>query len=111
MSTINISVDTESKNLTVSLDNTVISNVVEVRVYRGLDSDGETTYFSSSIVTREEVSPDVQKVVEYYTVGSVEAQEAIADGKDVYNDDLPGFVGKVASSPVADDFVDFFSRK
>lgn len=111
MSTINISVNTENKGLSVSLDNTVIQNVVEVRIYRGLDTDGEPTYFSSSIVTREEVSPDVQKVVEYYSVGSVEAQEVIADGKDVYNNDLPGFVGKVADDPIVKDFVDFFSRK
>jgi len=111
MSQINILVNTEDNSLSVSVNGATVTNVTDASTYRDVDSNGNVTGFYVKIVSKEMVSPDLAKVVEYFSFGSPQAQAAIVSGLAIYRDDLPDFVGLVSKTKVQKDIEKFFEGK
>jgi len=111
MSQINILVNTEDNSLSVSVNGATVTNVTDANTYRDVDSNGNVTGFYVRIVSKEMVSPDLAKVVEYFSFGSPQAQAAIASGLAIYRDDLPDFVGLASKTQVQKDIAKFFEGK
>jgi len=110
MAQIQISADTETKGLTVSINGTSIPDVEDLSVYSYRDSNGNVTSLDVSIYTVTVQDGDIRKRVSYYAAGSDKAQTAIASGQKVYND-VKGFVGIDDKSQAANDIDEFLSSK
>ena len=108
MSQINVLVNTEENSLSVTVNGSVVPNITDVSTYRDVDSNGNVIGFYVRVVSKEMISPDLAKVVEYFSFGSPQAQAAIASGEALYHDDLPDFVGRACKTKVQQDIEKFF---
>ena len=91
MAKVVITVDTETKTLSVSVDGQGIANVSSFNGYCYTDAAGKVRSLDVSISTGEMVG-DVSKSTTYYCCGSAQAKQAETDGKVVTANALPGFV-------------------
>lgn len=111
MSQINVVTNTEDNTLSVTVNGSVVPNITDVHAYRDTDSDGNVIGFYIRVSSKEVVSPDLVKVVEYYSYGSPQAQAAISSGEAVYRDDLPDFVGIRSKTKAQQDIENFLTKK
>ncbi len=93
MANISIQVNTDGPGVQVSIDGQSIANINDISVYTYRDNDGNVEYVSLSIYTSEKMQNGVVKQVNYYASGTAEANAAIASGKQLDIETIPGFVG------------------
>ena len=93
MANISIQVNTDGPVMQVSIDGQGIDNANDISVYTYRDKDGNVEHVSLSIYTTENMQNGVVKQVNYYASGTVEADAAIASGKKLDIETIPGFVG------------------
>lgn len=110
MAQIQINVDTEAKEVGVSINGTPIPDVEDVSIYSYRDSNGNVTSLDISMYTVTKSVDGVAIRVSYYASGSQKAQSAIASGQKVYND-VKDFVGIEDRSQAAKDIDDFLSSQ
>jgi len=106
MAQIQISIDTETKGLGVTINGTSIPDVEDVSVYSYRDSNGNVTSLDVSMYTVTKSVDGVSIRVSYYASGSAKAQSAVASGQKVYND-VKGFVGVEDRTQATNDIEDF----
>jgi len=92
MAKIQITADTETKELTVSINGMVIPNIEDANVYSYRDSNGNVDSLSVELRAATQTVDDVRVNVNYYASGSEKANIAIASKKKIYMD-VKGFVG------------------
>jgi hypothetical protein len=110
MAQIQISIDTETKSLSLTIDGTTIPDVEDVSVYTYRDSNGNITSLDVSMYTTTEEQNGIRKRVSYHAYASEKAQSAIASGQKVYKD-VKGFVGIEDGTQAAKDIDDFLSSQ
>lgn len=110
MAKIQINVDTETKELEVTINGTVIPDVDDVSIYSYRDSNGNVTSLDVSLNTTVKTVDGLNIRVTYYSYASVKAQNAIASGQKVYSD-VKGFVGIEDKTQATQDIDDFLSSQ
>ena len=111
MAQINVSVNTETKEIAVTIDGVTVPNVDDVSCYSYRDSDGNPESVSVSIYTQETAQNGMTKRVTYYSTGSKEATEAIANGLALPEQAIAGFVAVEDKSKLHTDIANFLSKK
>ena len=110
MAKIQINVDTETKELIVSINGTVIPNIEDANVYSYRDSNGNVDSLSVDLRAATQTVDDVRVNVNYYASGSEKAKSAIASKQKVYTD-VEGFVGVDDTTQLNKDVSDFLSTR
>ena len=110
MAQISITIDTETKEMAVTINGTAIPDVEDVNIYTYRDSNGNVTSLDMSMYTVTKSVDGIKIRVSYYASASQEAQSAIASGQKVYTD-VKGYVGVEDRTQAAKDIDDFLSSQ
>jgi hypothetical protein len=111
MATINMSFDTKTKKLDVSINGVTIANVNHVSVYRSHDELDEQQYVEVSVESSQvHVEDDMVSRVVFVSHGSVKGQKALASGSYVEDDRFPGLIGVPDVDPVIAEVDNYFNQ-
>jgi len=111
MAKVVITVDTEAKTLSVTIDGTSVENAKSASAYQYRDSNGNPYGIDCSVSVTEQLSDDVRKETSYYAMGSADAEKVTKSGKAVYNKSMPNFVGITVEDKAQTDIAAFMSTK
>jgi len=111
MAEIVMTVDTENKSFTATINGTPIANVKQASVYQYRDSSDNVNGIDVSIGVSEKQADDVRKETTYYAMGTAQAEKVMKSNKVVYNKDVPDFVGITTQSQAQIDIEAFLSTK
>lgn len=111
MAKVVMTVDTESKTISVTIDGVSIPNVKSASAYAYSDSNGNPNGIDCSIRVIEKHAEDVMKETSYYAMGSADAEKVTKSGQAVYNKTLPNFVGITVEGKTQADIAEFMSTK
>ena len=110
MAQIQINADTDTKELSCSINGTLVPDIEDMNIYSNRDSNGNVNSLDVSLSAKTVTVDGVTVRVSYYASGSEKAQSAIASGQKVYND-MKDFVGIEDKSEAAKDIDDFLSSQ
>ena len=110
MAQIQVSIDTEGKTISLTIDGTTIPDVEDVSVYTYRDSNGNVTSLDVSMYTTTKTENGVSKRVSYHAYASEVAKNLLAIGAEVYKD-VPGFIGVEDTTQAARDIDDFLTSR
>ena len=109
MSKINITLDTESKELAVKVGKEVIVNVREVSIYQYTNAKGEADGFQAYVTVSEEVD-GIRKVTNYIASASEEGQKLLASDGEYDMTTIPDFIGVAGKTSVQEDIEKYLSN-
>jgi hypothetical protein len=109
MAQVQISADTETKELVCSINGTVIPDIEDVSIYSYRDSNGNVSSLDVSLHSMIR-SDDITVRISYNAYGSQKAQSAIASGQKVY-DNIEGFIGVEDRTQAVEDIDKFLSSR
>ncbi len=110
MAKIEVSIDTDTKVLGLTIDGISIPDIEDINVYSYRDSNGNVNSLGVSMYTVSKSENGINKRVSYYAESSEKGQSIIASRQKVYND-VKGFVGIEDRTQAAKDIDDFISSK
>lgn len=111
MAKVVVTVDTDTKSMSVSIDDVAVPNAKCAQIYQYCDSNGNPNGIDCSVRVVEKQTDNLTKETTYYAMGSAEATKLVNSKAAVYNKDVPNCVGITVESKTQADIAAFLDTK